>query len=223
MRPAIAFLLLIGVALAAPINVTVENPGNYAAIGYSFPFENPLPGYSYRGNITAQWNIPDSSLAGIDATEVPLYITLSAPDGGPVKFAGGLMPQQSAQIKLICYVSEGACANDSVLDGSAAVLFSPSGAGDNGSVFVNVSTTPGPGIADEIVGAAQGISSGITASGMNGSQNGTPLSSLIPASNATSEAYDSAPSPIGLGSIVGVIIVLVFAVIAGWFWLRNRR
>jgi len=223
MRPELPLLLLIGIALAAPITVSIDNPGNYAIIDYSFPFENPLPGYSYRGNITATWNIPDSSLAGIDATEVPLYITISAPQDGSVKFSGSLLPQHKSQIKLICYVVNGACAGDSILQGTLSVQFNPSSLGEEGEISMNVSTTPGPGLAEEFVGAASGaISSGLSAAEGNAS-NGTTLSSLIAPTATAQKGKAIEEAPLGVPALIGMVLVIILAVAAGRFYLRNRR
>jgi len=131
MRPIFLSFLLALAALASfaePFNIPITGSSvqNLISVSWENTSGAYLPGYTYRSSFTVLWAIPNSALRNIDAKQVDIYITASAPENSTIAFAGAQLPsQRQTSFSLTCFVQNGACSPNSTLSKKTEFTLTP--------------------------------------------------------------------------------------------------
>ena len=112
---AFALTYLLSVAFTDELSLNLSYIERLVTYQGHVNFTELIPGALYNGTINVDWAVPPAALSGIDAQTLVVKVTAIAPENSSVFFPVGNSQAKEAVVYLQCKISEGACANGSVL------------------------------------------------------------------------------------------------------------
>jgi hypothetical protein len=108
---------LLSVSFSDEIQGNVSSIGKLVDYSYNLDFSNMIPGVIYNGSITASWAVPDSALSGLDGKSISVKVSASIENNNSSAYFQAASGEKSSasEAYLRCDVSNGICANTSVL------------------------------------------------------------------------------------------------------------
>jgi len=128
------------------IDVNVTSITKLVAVNSSFGDLRMLPGYEYSSDLSVNWAIPDSALAGIVADKVTIFVKVQT-DGKSSQFyfKDNSTRRNETFLTLECAVSGGSCSPDSKLSQTVKIyttLIDVSPSNGSGMIWVMASIKP---------------------------------------------------------------------------------
>jgi len=155
MKPSFAAAALFSLFLFSSLCFAVASQQEVLKIGASevsslvsvkgdLNFKDFIPGEEYSRAVSVDWNIPSSSLDGIESEKVRVFVKLEPSSNNSfLFFKKNQVRGKEFFFALECMVEHGACSSSSVLSRQVQVFFkAPSGASANDSLVVNASFSP---------------------------------------------------------------------------------